>query len=631
MEILNFNRNYRYNQFCESNLSKYKKEYIHKLHLIKLAFDKAQDLILFVNEKGIIFYANNTVHQMLGYSSYTMIGMSLTKIDLNLTRNVWDKLYLKSQKEGSFIIDSIWQKKDKTRLNVELIFNYLEDKEKHFCSITIHNSEQKKQHELMLKKAKEAAETANLAKSKFLANMSHELRTPLNTVLGFTQLIARAKNLNSQQKEYLRIINRSGEHLLLLINDILQIAKIEAKKEKLIETNFDFYALLKSIRDTCQIKATSKNLEFKMKWKEHIPQYLRADESKLRQILINLLNNAIKFTSDGSVVLKISVKNKFLNSKKISLLFEVKDTGFGIAEDEIDNLFQPFLQTEIGRISQEGTGLGLLICSNFVKLMGGKLSVKSTLGKGSCFSFDVLVLPIEKTEKTKIKNHQVIGIAPKQRKYRLLVAEDVKENRLLLTELLREVGFEVYCAKNGQQAIEKWRSWQPDLIWIDIRMPKIDGYEATKKIRKLEGKNQKTIIIALTANVSVNEREKLLKAGCNDFVTKPFCQDTIFEKIGKYLGVKYIYEESDENFSLSFDSSSYNLTPKVFEGLPQNLLIQLEEAAAIGHSNKVREIINQLPDSHQELASSLTELVNRFRLDKISESLEIIINKQHES
>jgi CheY-like chemotaxis protein len=272
-------------------------------------------------------------------------------------------------------------------------------------------------------------------------------------------------------------------------------------------------------------------------------------------------------------------------------------------------------------------GLGLPICSNFVTLMGGNISVKSTLKKGSCFSFNILVLPIDKIEKTTINSNQVIRIAPKQKENRILVVEDVKENRLLLTELLREVGFKVRSAKNGLEGIELWESWQPHLIWMDIRMPEMSGYEATQRIRKFEGQTQKTIIIALTASASANTREKLLNAGCNDFVTKPFHQDTIFDKITKYLGVKYIYEESSENFGLSFDSFSYNLTPAVFEGLPQDLLIQLEEAAAMGHSNKVREIINQLPDSHQELANSLTELVNKFRLDRISESLDIVINK----
>lgn len=201
------------------------------------------------------------------------------------------------------------------------------------------------------------------------------------------------------------------------------------------------------------------------------------------------------------------------------------------------------------------------------------------------------------------------------------------ENRLLLTQLLREVGFKVCSAKNGREAVDVWQSWRPHLIWMDIRMPKMDGYQATKKIRQLESGAGETIIIALTASAMANKREKLLKAGCHDFVTKPLRQDIIFDKMAKYLGVRYLYGESEASFDLCFDSSSYNLTPAVFEGLPKDLLIELEQAAAIGDANKVREIIAQLPESHAELAASLTELVNKFRLDKISDSLEIVIDR----
>ena len=598
---------------------------LDNLRLIKLAFDRSPDSILFINRQGKIFYANHSAHTKLGYSPQSLAQMSLAEIDLNLTGELWPEYYTQLQKEGSLIVDTVWQNRAGEQLQVEVVFNYLEDTDEPFCSLTVRDIEKRKRNEWALKKAKEAAETANRAKSKFLANMSHELRTPLNTILGFTQLIARATTLNGQQQEYLRIINRSSEHLLSLINDVLQIAKIEAGKERLLQTNFDFYALLKSLQDTWQVKAAAKGLEFKMKWKDNIPQYLHADESKLRQILINLLENAIKFTSSGSITLRISRHSQKLTEGKFLLHFEVEDSGFGIAAEEIDRLFEAFVQTKVGFKSQQGTGLGLSISRNFVRLMGGELSVTSTLGKGSCFSFDLVVLPVPAIIETNPHHQQVISLAPGQIEYRILVVEDVKENRLLLTQLLREVGFKVCSAKNGQEAVELWQSWRPHLIWMDIRMPKMDGYQATKKIRQLESQSGQTIIIALTASALANKREKLLKAGCHDFVTKPLRQDIIFDKMAKYLGVRYLYAESKASFDLSFDSSSYDLTPAVFDGLAQDLLIELEQAAAIGDANKVREIIAQLPESHAELAACLTELVNKFRLDKISDSLEIVI------
>ncbi|HAJ62523.1 MAG TPA: hypothetical protein DCP31_27450, partial [Cyanobacteria bacterium UBA8543] len=329
-----------------------------------------------------------------------------------------------------------------------------------------------------LKAAKEAADTANRAKSEFLANMSHELRTPLNAILGFTQLLARNPSNNQEQQEYMEIVTRSGEHLLELINDVLSMAKIEAGRASLNLSSFDLYYLLDTLQEMLQLRAESKDIKLIFDRAKDVPQYVFSDENKLRQVLTNLLGNAIKFTQTGSVTLRVVSHQLSGNSdqEKITdngqrttdtaqLNFEVEDTGSGIAPSDIERLFVPFVQTETGRKSQQGTGLGLAISQQFVQLMGGEITVRSTLGKGTIFSFDVQMTVPEMTKRPiKQGNQRVIALAPNQPEYRILIVDDRKENRQLLLRLLAPLGFKVHEAKNGQEAVELWESWEPHLI-----------------------------------------------------------------------------------------------------------------------------------------------------------------------
>jgi GAF domain-containing protein/DNA-binding response OmpR family regulator/HPt (histidine-containing phosphotransfer) domain-containing protein len=410
-----------------------------------------------------------------------------------------------------------------------------------------------------LKKAKETADAANRAKSDFLAHMSHELRTPLNAILGFTQLMSRDNSLNFDQQENLSIINRSGEHLLTLINDVLEMSKIEAGQTTLHENSFDLYRLLDSIQEMLEIKAAEKSLQLIFERPTNLPQFICTDESKLRQVLINLLGNAIKFTQQGIVILRVSVvSSQFCpvnSTEQLTLQFEIEDTGPGIAPEEINNLFEPFAQTETGRKSQEGTGLGLPISRKFVKLMGGDISVTSTVGIGTIFNFHIQVKPGESSAIQPVKIEQrIIGLAPGQRNYRILVVEDKWANRQLLVQLLLPLGFEVKEAADGQEAIALLESWSPDLIWMDMRMPVMDGYAATKAIRA-KNWTKPPIIIALTANAFEEERMIALSIGCDDFVRKPFQENTILEKIAEYLGVRYIYAEQSQQSSILYDES----------------------------------------------------------------------------
>jgi signal transduction histidine kinase/CheY-like chemotaxis protein len=401
-------------------------------------------------------------------------------------------------------------------------------------------------------KAQEAL-AANRAKSAFLASMSHELRTPLNTILGFAQLMTRDRLLNSSQRENLAIISRSGEHLLTLINDVLSMSKIEAGRIILTENSFDLYSLLDSLEEMFRLKAKSKGLEFMFERSLKVPQYIYTDESKLRQVLINLLGNAIKFTETGRVILRVKADEK-QNHEPSLLTFEVEDTGSGIAPADLGKLFKPFVQTEAGQKSHQGTGLGLSISQQFVHLMRGQITVSSTPSQGTIFSFDIQASPAQMPQvETKIER-RAIALAPDQPSYRILVVEDKPENRQLLVKLLTSLGFDVHEAENGQEGIALWHTWEPHLIWMDMRMPIMDGYEATRQI-KAHLKGQATVIIALTASAFDEEQAIVLSTGCDDFVGKPFREQVILEKMAKHLGVRYLYEDSQP--SASYKGQSY--------------------------------------------------------------------------
>ncbi|MDY6936077.1 MAG: ATP-binding protein [Cyanobacteriota bacterium] len=502
----------------------------------------------------------------------------------------------------------------------------------------------RKQGEIILERAKEAAEKANRTKSEFLANMSHELRTPLNAILGFSQLMARDRAFASRTRE-LAIINRSGEHLLELINDILEMSKIEAGRTTFKEMAFDLYHLLDRLADTFALKAESKGLTLILDRAPETPRYVKTDESKLRQVLINLLSNAIKFTQTGTVVLRVSPSDRSLgenslrenrsNAHSAGLQFSIGDTGPGIAPQDLERMFDPFVQTQTGQKSPGGTGLGLPIGRQFVRLMGGQLRVRSTLGEGSTFYFEIPVRLVSLDEvEIPPPEQPVVGLEPGQPDYRILVVDDAIENRLWLVRILESVGFSVSEATNGLEAIEVWETQRPHFIWMDLRMPVMNGFEATRQIRSrerqvrdrtqegtIDSSSSPTAIVGLTASAFTQNRESIVAAGCNDYLPKPFCEEAIWQKMAQHLGVCYVYEgEEDGDFRSVLESESISqLQPEHLSVMPPEWLERFHQATLAGDDLLAIELIGEIPQSQTALANALTHLVENFSFKLLSE------------
>ncbi len=485
-----------------------------------------------------------------------------------------------------------------------------------------------------LGRALEKAEEANQAKSEFLANMSHELRTPLNAILGFTQIMERNQDLSATHKEELGIISRSGEHLLGLINDVLNIAKIESGQSSLNNEVFDLPRLLQGIEEMFSGRAKSQHIQFLMDLDPGIPSYIEADPGKIRQILINIIGNAIKFTKKGFVSLKLECQQPKDTSdqqkKQFDLQFEVKDSGSGIPPQKLATIFDPFVQAGSSKELTDGTGLGLAISHKFIMLMGGEISVKSEVGHGSSFQFNIPAttesgMDVEPMQTSK----RIIGLAPNQPDYRILIVEDRLENRMLLRKLLQIIGFEVLEAVDGKEGVEMFETELPDFIWMDIKMPVMDGYEATRMIKESEV-GRKTPVIALTASALEEQRQQIFDAGCDDMVSKPFKEGEIFSTLEQYLGVKYIYEDIEDTKKHIAQEKNAETIINSKEGLslPVEIMIELSEAALELDGEKCLSIIEQIRSNDDNMADLLSQFVNNYQFEELHHLVDDAIKKQ---
>ena len=483
----------------------------------------------------------------------------------------------------------------------------------------------RKQAEAQLQRTNAELIRATHHKSAFLASMSHELRTPLNAVLGFSQLMQRDRSISDEHHEMLSTINRNGEYLLALINDILEMSKIEAGKVTLNPKPVDLPRFLDDIRETFKVKVEAKYLVFKVTHTPDIPRYIEADEVKLRQILLNLLSNALKFTQEGTISVHTQVLDGGSLPEKGHLQFTVTDTGPGIASEDLDSIFQAFMQSESGKQHHQGTGLGLPISRKFAQMMGGNIHVSSTLGQGSQFNCDIyaqiLSADTEVEEGQPHRYHNIQGLKHPHQTYRLLIVDDNPDNRAVLLKMLSIPGFEVLEAVDGLQAVEMNERWQPHLICMDINMPQMDGLEATRQIRQ-SGSTPK--IIAITANAFADDHQAALAAGCDDFLAKPLTADKVFDRLACLLEVEFDTAPlPSSSLPLPPSASNGDLIKDGFGVMPIEWQQLMHQAIRTLDDGSIRQLMADVPEAHAEMVEAISTLLKEFRYDTLMHILEI--------
>jgi PAS domain S-box-containing protein len=570
------------------------------------------ECILTINEKGILSSINRAAEQTFMIRNEDAVGMHVLLLfdDSELLPYTYRDTY-DDEKDGPLLpgntqpVEYQGKRMDGSAFPMEVVVTQMEQGGRRERICLMRDITERKRAQEDLRKAKEAAEMANLAKSEFLANMSHELRTPLNAVIGYAQIIANQGDLSAKQRKALSTIEHSGEHLLELINDILDLAKVEAGTLELRPSHFNLLRLLENVAEIMRTRARAKGLTLISEWLSELPETVKTDERRLRQVLMNLLDNAIKYTKEGGVTLQAGYYNDRLR-------FMVTDTGIGIQAEHIKAIFNIFHQVRNSPEMVEGTGLGLAICRRLVTLMGGQLEVDSTPGEGSRFWFDLDLPPVSRSKLSSAPRERKL-VAVRGEKQSVLIADDQADNRELLRDMLVPLGFKVYEAENGQACLQQMIAIQPDVLLVDLRMPMIRGEEVIRRLRK-SAEFREMVIIAISASAFDHDRERCIAAGANDFLPKPFRLSKLLDLLSHHLDLELVFEADipKANPVVSYQSQSVVL--------PADLWSTLMELAKRGDIRKLRQQAEQLPEldaRYGPFAEELHHLVESFQIKKI--------------
>jgi PAS domain S-box-containing protein len=588
-----------------------------ELRLAQTSVEQASDAVSWLDPAGRYLYVNEAASRSLGRSREEFASLSIGDIAPDLHGDAWAAAWERVRAHGSMTLETIHITKQGHIFPVEVSITHVEFDGKEYAFKFARDISLRKQIEKDLREAKEAAEAADRAKSTFLANMSHEIRTPMNAILGYAQLLLRDPSLAAAAKKNLNIINRSGEHLLGIINDILVMSKIEAGRVEANPAPFDLSTLVTDLAAMFRLRAEAKGLQLEAQIKGEPGRPIVADQGKLREVLINLLGNAIKFTEAGWIKLQVNVEPR--SGDQLALSVEVEDTGIGIAATEHSSLFRPFVQTLSGRASQNGTGLGLAISREFVRLMGGEIGFSSEAGRGSLFHFEI---PAQAASLNELPAHlasgRVTGLMPGQ-SAQVLIVDDEPRGRGWLTDLLQSIGFDTREADGGEVAVGIWREWKPDLILMDIRMPGMNGLEAARII-KTEAHEKPPVIVALTANALDEQRDAVMRDGLmDDFLSKPCRESELLEKIRAHLNLDYRYAEAEtvpavDGLAAAGPAAGVGLLAE----LPADWIEQLRDAVRNGQKDRLDQLIHRVGELDIGAACSLQEAADRYDYDVLA-------------